>query len=97
MFPFDPVFYLLAIPAVLLVGISKSGFSGGMGLLAVPLMAVMISPVQAAAIMLPLLCAIDLFVIYNYRHNWDRWNIATLLPGAIIGIGIRCAHLPLCG
>ncbi|RED45078.1 sulfite exporter TauE/SafE family protein [Aestuariispira insulae] len=88
MIAFDPLIYLLAIPAVLLVGISKSGLSGGMGMIAVPLLAVSISPVQAAAIMLPILCAIDLFVIYNYRHQWDRWNLWTLVPGALIGIGI---------
>ena len=88
MLAFDPVFYLLAVPAVLLVGISKSGLSGGMGMVAVPILAAVISPVQAAAILLPILCAIDLFVIYSYRREWDRWNIRTLVPGAIVGIGI---------
>ena len=51
----DPLFYAVAIPAVLLFGISKGGFGGGLGTAAVPLMALVISPVQAAAILLPIL------------------------------------------
>ncbi|MGB0282895.1 MAG: sulfite exporter TauE/SafE family protein, partial [Neptuniibacter sp.] len=60
----DPLFYLAAIPAVLIVGISKGGFGGGLGLIAVPMMALVISPVQAAAIMLPILCIMDLFALW---------------------------------
>ena len=65
----DPVFMAIAIPAVLITGISKSGFSGGMGVLAVPLMAIMISPVMAAAIMLPILCLMDLCNIWRVPKN----------------------------
>ena len=46
----DPLFYLAAIPGVLLAGLAKGGFGGSFGMLAVPLMALVISPVQAAAI-----------------------------------------------
>ena len=54
----DPLFYLLAIPALLIVGIAKGGMGGGIGILGVPLMALAIGPVQAAAIMLPILMVI---------------------------------------
>ena len=40
----DPLFWLVAIPAVLITGISKSGFAGGVGGLTVPLLALAISP-----------------------------------------------------
>ena len=53
------MFYAVAIPAVIITGISKSGLGGGLGQLSVPLMAMFISPVAAAAIMLPILCMID--------------------------------------
>jgi len=50
----DPLFYAAAIPAVTLLGLAKGGFSG-LGLLSLPLMALVTSPVQAAAITLPIL------------------------------------------
>ena len=51
----DPWFYLLAIPAVLIYGIGKGGLGGALGILAVPMMALVIPPTQAAAILLPIL------------------------------------------
>jgi len=74
--------------AVLITGISKSGFGGGMGVMAVPLLALFISPLQAAAIMLPLLCAMDLINVWVYRKSWDRQNIAILLPASLVGVAI---------
>lgn len=82
----EPLFYFAAVPAVLLAGISKGGFGGGLGILAVPLMALFVSPVQAAAIMLPILCLMDIFGLRAYRNAWDRANIAIMLPGALVGI-----------
>ena len=83
----DPAFYLTAIPAVILVGFAKGGFAG-LGLLAMPLMALTISPVQALAIMLPILMVQDVVTVWSYRRSWDPTNIVRLLPGAVIGIGI---------
>jgi len=85
---FDPVFITAALFAVLITGISKSGLGGGLGQLSVPIMAVFISPVAAAAIMLPILCAIDLFNIWGYRKDFHRKNLLAMLPGAVIGISI---------
>ena len=87
-FTFDPMFYAVAGVAVVLTGISKSGLGGGLGQMSVPLMAMFISPMAAAAIMLPILCFIDLFNLWGYRRDWNRGDVALLLPGAIIGIGI---------
>lgn len=80
-----PVFYAVAVPSVILLGLSKGGFSG-MGILALPLMALAISPVQAAAIMLPILLVQDAVSVYAYWGKWDRKNLVLLLPGACIGI-----------
>ena len=90
----DYWFYLAAIPAVLITGISKGGF-GGIALLAVPLMSLVISPVQAAAIMLPILLVMDVSSVMAYRKTFDKRNLMILLPGAIIGIviGGMTAHL----
>lgn len=84
----DPLFYAAAIPAVLLTGISKGGFGGALGGVAVPLMALAISPVQAAAVMLPILCLMDLVGLRAYYRKWDTDNLKIMLPGALIGIAI---------
>jgi uncharacterized membrane protein YfcA len=71
---------------VLITGISKSGFGGGLGVLAVPLMALYVSPIQAAAIMLPILCLMDAINVWVYRKSWDRLNVRILLPAALGGV-----------
>jgi len=83
----DPLwFFLLAIPVVVLTGISKGGFAGGLGTLAVPLLTLMVDPRMAAAIMLPILCTMDIFTVWQYRRNWDARALKILIPGALVGI-----------
>lgn len=82
---FDFAFFAVMTPAVILMGLSKGGFSG-LGLLSLPLMALIVSPVQAAAIMLPILIVQDVVTVWSYRHEFDRRNLATLLPGAALGV-----------
>ncbi len=84
----DPVFYLVAIPAVLLTGISKGGFGSAFGGISVPLMALAISPMQAAAILLPVLCFMDLVGFRAYYGKWDLANLKIMVPGALGGIAI---------
>lgn len=81
----DPLFYAVAVPAVLLMGLSKSGFASGFGALATPLMALAIPVPQAAAIMLPLLLVMDgvgLKALFALR---DRALIRLLLPAGLLG------------
>ncbi len=84
----DPWFYAAAVPAVLLFGISKGGFGGGFGVVAVPLMALVVSPLQAAGILLPILCLMDLFSVWVYRNKWVSSELLVLLPASMLGIGI---------
>lgn len=89
MFPwpeFPLAFYPVAVAAILLTGIAKGGFGGGSGGVAVPLMSIFIAPPEAAAIMLPILCAMDLFGVHAYRGLASRAHLAILLPGALVGI-----------
>lgn len=83
----DPAFYAVAIFAVVLTGISKGGI-GAAGGFSVPLLSLVISPVQAAAIMLPILILMDVIGVYAYRKDWDRRNMAIILPSGLAGIGI---------
>lgn len=82
----EPYFYVAAIIAILIMGISKSGFGSGLGLVAVPIMSLVISPAQAAAILLPLLCLMDIFNVFHYRDKFDRRNLVILVPAAVVGI-----------
>jgi uncharacterized membrane protein YfcA len=84
----DPLFYLIAVPVVLLTGVSKTGIPGLFGGMAVPLLSLVISPLQAAAVMLPVLCFIDLFGLRAYWGIYDRPNMPILLTGLVIGIGV---------
>lgn len=84
----DPWFYAVAIPAVLLLGMAKSGFLLGFGSLATPLMALMVPVPQAAAIMLPLLLVMDATGVQKLWRECDRSMIALLLPAALVGIVI---------
>lgn len=81
----DPLFWAVAVPAVLLAGISKASGSG-LGMIAVPLMALGMAPATAAAIMLPILCAMDLLGLWAWRTRADARVLRTLLPGALLGI-----------
>ena len=82
----DPLFYVVVIPAILLVGISKGGFGGGVGLVGTPLVALVTTPTRAAAILLPILCAMDIVGVIAYRRSWDPVNMRILVPGSVLGI-----------
>jgi len=84
----DPWFYVAAIPAVVMFGISKGGFGGGLGVIAVPLMALVVSPVQAAAILLPILCLMDVVAVSVYRRHWVWPELRILVPASLLGIGM---------
>ncbi|MDF1721897.1 MAG: sulfite exporter TauE/SafE family protein [Minwuia sp.] len=84
----DPIFYAVAIPALMLVGISKGGFGSGIGIVAAPAISLVVPPLTAIGIMLPLLCLMDLFGVWSYRRSWSRPMMLYLLPGAILGIGV---------
>jgi hypothetical protein len=81
----DPLFYLVAVPAVITIGIAKAGI-GGTGSLAMPLMALAVSVPQAAAVLLPIICVADIFAIWAYRKTWHKKNLLIMIPAATIGV-----------
>jgi uncharacterized membrane protein YfcA len=81
----DPLFYVVAVPAVALMGLAKGGFSG-VGQVAVPMVALVVAPVQAAAILLPILVVQDVVGVWAFRHDWDGSILKIMLPGAALGI-----------
>jgi len=83
--PTDPWFYATATIALLIVGIAKGGLGGGIGIVGVPLMSLVIDPIRAAAIMLPILLVMDAFAVRAWWQRWDAKNLRTMIPGAVLG------------
>jgi uncharacterized protein len=88
--PGDPWFIAMAATAALLVGLSKGGLSM-LGAVAVPLLALVISPVTAAALLLPIFVVSDLFGLWSYRREFDARNLKILIASGVVGIGVGWA------
>ncbi|MBS1180695.1 MAG: sulfite exporter TauE/SafE [Proteobacteria bacterium] len=81
----DPLFYLAAIPAVVLTGLSKGGLGAAFGMAAVPILALVVSPVRAAGLMLPILLISDVVAMWSYRRNFSSDLVWHLMPAAVVG------------
>ena len=86
----DPLFYALAVPAVVALGLSKGGFAG-VGQMATPMLALIMPPLEAAAILLPIMMAQDAAALWVYRREWNGRILLIVIPGALIGIGAAWA------
>jgi uncharacterized membrane protein YfcA len=92
----DPLFLAVAAVSVTLLGLAKGGFYG-LGMMATPLLALVVPPVQAAGILLPILLVGDVISVWAYRRDWDPWLLQVMLPGAAIGVAAGwalAAYLP---
>ncbi len=84
----DGWFYAAAVPAVLLTGLSKSGFAAGFGALSTPLLALAVPAPQAAAILLPLLLAMDAIGLQQLWRDRDPALVRSLVPSGLLGVGL---------
>lgn len=80
-------FWIAGGVAATLVGLSKGGLPV-VGMLAVPVLALAISPVAAAGLLLPVYVASDMIGLYAYRRAFDRRVLAILAPASVLGIGL---------
>eukprot|EP01039_Chlorochromonas_danica_P012303 gene12303-14034_t len=81
----DPVAFAVAVVAVIILGLAKGGFAG-VGVIAVPLMALVMPPVTAASILLPILIVQDVVSVWSFRKTWDKALLLHLIPGAALGV-----------
>lgn len=86
----DPYFLAVAIAAVTALGLSKGGFAG-VGSISTPLVALVLPPFEAAALLLPILIVQDLISLWVYRGDWSGRNLRLMLPGAALGVGAAWA------
>jgi len=84
----DPAALAAGVVAVVLVGLSKGGMGGAFALMGVPVLALVMPPMQAAALMLPILLAMDAVGLRIWWGRWHRPTLTLLLPPAILGIGV---------
>ena len=77
---------LLAAFAVFFIGIAKAGFGGGLGMVVTPLCVLAFGPKTAIGVVLPLLCAGDVFSLWYYWRKWRSDNLKYLLPGVVVGV-----------
>ncbi len=76
------------MPAVLLMGLGKSGFLSGFGALATPMLSLVVPVPQAAAIMLPLLLVMDATGLQQLWRERDRVLLRQLLPAGLLGVAV---------
>jgi uncharacterized protein len=76
------LFFVTVVPAIILYGIAKSGLSGSMALISIPLMTVVMPLGQALAIVLPILILSDIVAVYRFRKNFDLQTLKLLVPSA---------------
>lgn len=82
----DPTFFAMAVPAVLLSGISKGGFASGAAFIGTTMLALVIDPARAVGLMLPLLMLMDVTALRAYWGKWSRPNVRVLMAGMVAGV-----------
>ena len=83
----DPWFLALAIPSVVMIGLSKGGFAGA-GAVALPVMSMVAPPLTVAAVLLPVLLMLDVVAVWIYHRSFDRKTILYTLPTSLIGVAL---------
>ena len=81
----DALFYLVGGIAVIILGLSKGGFAG-IGMISTPLLALVVGPIAAAGVIFPILVVQDFIAVAMYRRTFNRGILATMIPGAAVGV-----------
>ena len=83
-------FWVVAVIAAIMTGIGKGGLPM-VGSLTVPVLSLVISPVVAAGLMLPVYVISDWFGLYAYRKAFDKRVLAITCSAMTIGVGLGWA------
>lgn len=87
--PGDPLFYLVGFVAVGTVSLAKGAFGGGLAIVGIPIMALVMPPLDAAIMLAPLFVLMDLFTLNSFGpRTWSRPDLKFLLPALVGGIAL---------
>jgi uncharacterized protein len=86
-------FWTVAVIVALLVGFAKGGWST-IGVLCVPVLSLVLNPLAAAGLLLPVILVSDLFGLWAYRRSFNRRLLLILTPAGLLGIAIGWALIP---
>lgn len=81
----NPNYFHLAALGSFAVGLSKGGLPST-GMLAVPILSLAISPIQATTLLLPIFIVSDAVGVWLYRKNFSAWNFKVLSVGGLCGV-----------
>lgn len=85
----DPFTFLIVLAAVFVIAFMKGAFGGGFAIVGIPLLALVMAPIEAGALLAPLFVAMDLFALrYWSPSTWSKRDLKILLPALVVGIGI---------
>lgn len=80
-------FWALGVAAALFTGLSKGGLPA-FSMLAVPVLSLVISPITAAGLLLPVFLFSDIFGVWAYRHEYRADLLKIAAVGTFVGCGI---------
>lgn len=87
--PTDPAFYAVAFTTIFVISFFKGGFGGGFATLGIPFLAFVMSPLDAAIMMAPLVAFMDVFTLNSFRRaTWSLPDLKFLIPGLLVGLAI---------
>ena len=79
--------FIIFISMIALAGLSKGGLGGSFAVLCVPILSLVMSPIEAVALMAPILVVMDLTGLYKFRKNIYWKELKIILPAGILGVG----------
>lgn len=89
MLPVDPLFYLVGLSTIFVVSVSKGAFGGGLAILGVPMLSLVLPPVEAAIVIAPLVSFMDFFAFGSFgRKSLSKPDLVWLAPALLAGIAL---------
>ena len=85
--PTDLLFYLIGLPAVFIIALGKGAFGGGLAIIGIPILALVMDPIDATIVVALVACATDIFALQAFpMRTWSWPDITWLAPGMIVGL-----------